>query len=50
MIVDPLYRVRYGRGAKRYWNHPAAIWNHAPPEYAYLRKPDGTLMSKWIED
>lgn len=42
-----------GRGTntswKRYWKMDAAVWNNTPPEYAYLRKADGTLMSKWTE-
>ena len=35
--------------SKRYWGMSAAVWNNAPPEYAYLRKPDGTLVSKRTE-
>jgi len=36
--------------AKRYWGFSyGAVWNNDPPEYAYLRKPDGTLVSKWTE-
>lgn len=34
---------------KRYWGYSAAVWNNSPPEWAYLRKADGTLKSKWTE-
>jgi competence protein ComEC len=34
---------------KRYWGLDAPVWNNAPPEWAYLRRPNGTLMSKWTE-
>jgi hypothetical protein len=37
-------------GSKRYWMRTyGAVWNNAAPEYAHLRKADGTLMSKWTE-
>lgn len=36
--------------SKRYWGRTyGAVWNNAAPEYAYLRKADGTLMSKRTE-
>jgi len=36
--------------SKRYWGRTyGAVWNNSPPEWAYLRKADGTLMSKWTE-
>lgn len=35
---------------KRYWKMNAAVWNNTGIEYAYLRKADGTLMSRWAED
>ena len=34
---------------KRYWKEPQAVWNNTGIEFAYLRKADGTLMSKWTE-
>ena len=37
-------------GSKLYWDRSyGAVWNNDPPEYAYLRKADGTLMSKRTE-
>jgi hypothetical protein len=43
-----------GRGddtkAKKFWDKSGAVWNNEPPEKAYLRKPDGTLVSTWTED
>ncbi len=36
--------------SKRYWGRTyGAVWNNSAPEYAYLRKADGTLMSKRTE-
>ena len=35
--------------SKRYWGYSGAVWNNSPPEWAYLRKPIGTLQSKWTE-
>lgn len=50
---DKTITLYTGKGSattsKRYWGKSAAVWNNAPPEYAYLRKPDGTLMSKRTE-
>jgi len=34
---------------KKYWDKSGAVWNNDPPEYAYLKKADGTLMSRWTE-
>jgi hypothetical protein len=34
---------------KAYWKKDAAVWNNTAPEYAYLRKADGTLQSRWTE-
>ena len=36
-------------GGKRYWRQSQAVWNNDPPEWAFLRKADGTLVSKWAE-
>jgi hypothetical protein len=36
--------------SKLYWDRTyGAVWNNDPPEWAHLRKPDGTLMSKRAE-
>ena len=32
-----------------FWNRDSSVWNNVPPEFAYLKKPDGTLQSKWTE-
>ena len=36
--------------SKLFWDRTyGAVWNNDPPEVAYLRKADGTLMSKRTE-
>ncbi len=36
-------------GAKRYWGLDGPVWNNEPPEWAYLRRTDGTIASRWTE-
>jgi hypothetical protein len=35
--------------ASKKYRGARACWNNEPPEWAYLRKPDGTLVLRWTE-
>ena len=51
--ADKTITVFTGKGddtrARKYWDRVGPVWNNEPPEWAYLRKPDGTLVSRWTE-